>query len=84
MGPYGKPCFYWQTIGRPALWSPPETFAYLRFANSAPSLAQIGNSACIAVQSQGNALNFYSQTIGTSFWHPELVAGKNTTFSRRR
>jgi len=67
--------FYWQTIGT-AEWHA-ETVAGQIGGRSAPSVAQVGNSAVIAAQHLDNSLWFYWQTIGTAEWHPEMVAGRS-------
>ena len=38
-----------------------------------PSVAQVGESAVIAVTAADRSLWFYWQAIGTARWNPELV-----------
>ena len=49
--------------------------------NPAPSVAQVGGSSVIAAVAVNGSLQFYWQTIGTSPWNPEQVAGPGTTKS---
>jgi hypothetical protein len=39
------------------------------------------NSVNIAIQGPGNRLKFYWADNGTTTWHPETVAGVNSTYS---
>ena len=72
-GPNSSLYFYWQAIGtkpwHPELVSPSNT------TFSAPSVAQVGNSAVVAAQGHEDSLDFYWQTIGTEPWNCELVQG---------
>lgn len=79
-GPGNSLDFYWQAMDGPGWpgtrWNP-ETVAGPNTTFSAPSLAQIGNSACIATEGPDSKLSFYWQTIGSPApWSPpETVAG---------
>jgi len=46
-----------------------------------PSVTANNGSANIAVQGPHNSLRFYWAVNGTSTWHPDTVAGANTTYS---
>ena len=87
-GPGESLHFYWQAI-RSGNWNPPEEVPLsgapgrilppkgntisLEFPN--PSVAQVGNSAVIAVTQSDNSLWFYWQAIGSGNWNPgEQVA----------
>jgi hypothetical protein len=85
LDPNNNLMFYWQTIGT-APWNPEqvaESALPFPFTGSAPSLAQVGNSAAIAVQAfspdaQGGppetfVVKLYWQTIGTAPWNSEIV-----------
>ncbi len=62
--------------------------AMLAASGLAPALAATGpsmtvnhNSVNIAIQGPGNRLKFYWADNGTTTWHPETVAGVNSTYS---
>jgi hypothetical protein len=79
-GPGNSLDFYWQAMGGPGWpgtgWNK-ETVVGADWTFSAPSLAQVGNSSCIAAQGPDDELLFYWQTIGSPIpWSPgETVAG---------
>jgi hypothetical protein len=50
-------------------------------ASTRPSIIVNGDTTGIAVQGPDNSLDFYWTAIGTGTWHPEVVAGKNSTYS---
>ena len=73
--------FYWQPISGArqtgTRWNL-ESVARPNTTFSAPSLAQIGNSACVIAQGPADSINFYWQTIGTKSWQPQTVASSAT------
>jgi hypothetical protein len=83
-GPGNRLDFYWQGTGGsdwPGTAWAMETVAAPNTTFSAPSLAQVGNSASIAAQGPGSELCFYWQTIGTSPWNKETVTASPLAFS---
>ena len=74
-GPDNSLLFYRQVIGAHGPWGPGESVpdAKTKQAFSAPSLAQVGDTACIAVQGTGGEVEFYWQEIGSAVWNSGTV-----------
>ncbi len=50
-------------------------------AGTPPSMTANHGSVNIAIQGPNNSLKFYWAVNGTTTWHAETVAGRNTTYS---
>jgi len=72
--------FYWNQYGTDT-WHTEQVTTSQKIAESAPSVAQVGNDVVIAARGADNSLWVFWQVNGTSGWNPVLVNGPNTTFS---